>query len=580
METSNACELPGVSIKYGPFLECMWRAVEKGFVDRDKASFVAEGLKSGFMAGVDVTQLRGHRWFKNYPPALEARRAVTKANNKRVGAFKTLALGVWSASLGSLVRATFGATAIAPLNAVPKPMEKDEVRPCTDHTRTGFNAATCLEFLGHSLDTYNEVAHFLKSDYFMHVSDVDAAFPMLPFHWSLWPFLMFRFFASDDTDVMTLYMHVCGDFGTRGMPGVFKIFFSDVVVNMARAENVLTLPMPIYVDDMGLIGHSASVVLAEMAMFQAWATMVCGVIFKVIKDRKAAQRQLMIGFWWCSSSLTRTLPEAKLLQYVEMLSVMAGAKKFSLHDMQVCAGRMQRAIMTLPAGAACLLYGLYTLMSGLKLGWHARRSNKGVRDDLSWLRKLLTINLGRGFYSLANFLWAPDFWSDSSKSARYVGGGYLSACGRFDWFVYGRGASRKPIDFLEGDTFMVGFRRMGCHWRMMMVRCWIDNMSFKDCLRKGRSRVERLNVLVKESFALCLEHQCILAPEYVPTLVNKGADFLSRKEVQVGDPVAQLSEIAEEMHFWAPGTVPIAGPYAGGTRTLEEQRGVLAQSQS
>ena len=576
VETSNACELPGVSIKYGPFLECMWRAVEKGFVDQSKASFVAEGLKSGFMAGVDVTQLRGHRWFKNYPPALEARRAVTKANNKRVGAFKTLALGVWSASLGSLVRATFGATAIAPLNAVPKPMEKGEVRPCTDHTRTGFNAATCLEFLGHSLDTYNEVAHFLKSDYFMHVSDVDAAFPMLPFHWSLWPFLMFRFFASDDTDVMTLYMHVCGDFGTRGMPGVFKIFFSDVVVNMARAENVLTLPMPIYVDDMGLIGHSASVVLAEMAMFQAWATMVCGVIFKVIKDRQAAQRQLMIGFWWCSSSLTRTLPEAKLLQYVEMLSVMAGAKKFSLHDMQVCAGRMQRAIMTLPAGAACLLYGLYSLMSGLKLGWHARRSNKGVRDDLSWLRKLLTINLGRGYYSLANFLWAPDFWSDASKSARYVGGGYLSACGRFDWFVYGRGASRKPIDFLEGDTFMVGFRRMGRHWRMMMVRCWIDNMSFKDCLRKGRSRVERLNVLVKESFALCLEHQCILAPEYVPTLVNKGADFLSRQEVQVGDPVAQLSVIAEEMLFWAPGTVPIVGPYAGGTRTLEEQRGVLA----
>ena len=34
--------------------------------------------------------------------------------------------------------------------------------------------------------------------------------------------------------------------------------------------------------------------------------------------------------------------------------------------------------------------------------------------------------------------------------------------------------------------------------------------------------------------------------------------------------------MAEEMHAWAPGTVPIVGPYAGGTRTLEEQRGVLA----
>ena len=99
VETSNACELPGVSIKYGPFLECMWRAVEKGFVDQSKASFVAEGLKSGFMAGVDVTKLRGHRWFKNYPPALEARRAVTKANNKRVGAFKTY-LKLWRLAFG------------------------------------------------------------------------------------------------------------------------------------------------------------------------------------------------------------------------------------------------------------------------------------------------------------------------------------------------------------------------------------------------------------------------------------------------------------------------------------------------
>ena len=79
-------------------------------------------------------------------------------------------------------------------------------------------------------------------------------------------------------------MHVCGDFGTRGMPGVFKIFFSDVVVNMARSERVLTLPMPIYVDDMGLIGEFARVVVAEMRMFQAWALLVCGVVFKTIKD--------------------------------------------------------------------------------------------------------------------------------------------------------------------------------------------------------------------------------------------------------------------------------------------------------
>ena len=34
------------------------------------------------------------------------------------------------------------------------------------------------------------------------------------------------------------------------MPGVFKIFFVDVVLNMARAAHVLTIPLSVYVDDL------------------------------------------------------------------------------------------------------------------------------------------------------------------------------------------------------------------------------------------------------------------------------------------------------------------------------------------
>ena len=57
---------------------------------------------------------------------------------------------------------------------------------------------------------------------------------------------MFRFFADESSSTaMHLFMHVCGDFGAAGMPGTFKIFFSDVVVGMARSVNELTLPMPV-----------------------------------------------------------------------------------------------------------------------------------------------------------------------------------------------------------------------------------------------------------------------------------------------------------------------------------------------
>ena len=53
---------------------------------------------------------------------------------------------------------------------------------------TGLNAATDLSFLHHTLDTYSEIAAFLKQAYFMRVSDVDAAFSLLPLHPDLWPF--------------------------------------------------------------------------------------------------------------------------------------------------------------------------------------------------------------------------------------------------------------------------------------------------------------------------------------------------------------------------------------------------------
>ena len=143
--------------------------------------------------------------------------------------------------MGDLVRASFAATAIFPMGAVAKPMEPTELRPTDDHSRTGLNAATSLDFLRHSLTAYEDIAWFLAQDYFMRVSDVEAAFPLLPLHPDVWPFFLFRFFA-DASNCMHLFVHVTGDFGAAGMPGVFKKFFSDVVVGMARSARLAPQP--------------------------------------------------------------------------------------------------------------------------------------------------------------------------------------------------------------------------------------------------------------------------------------------------------------------------------------------------
>ena len=195
------------------------------------------------------------------------------------------------------------------MGAAPKfldGVQLPEWRPTDDHSVTGFNDATDMTFLRHVLTAYPEVAQFLERGYFMRVSDVDNAFPILPLHPDIWPFFLFSFWADDNDETESLFLHVTGDFGTRGMPGTFKIFFVDVLVQMAVSEAVLRLPMPVYVDDLAVIGPNAEITDAQMEAFQEFAEGF-GVFFKKSKDKRAAQRQLMLGFVWDSLTFTRTL---------------------------------------------------------------------------------------------------------------------------------------------------------------------------------------------------------------------------------------------------------------------------------
>lgn len=51
----------------------------------------------------------------------------------------------------------------------------------------------------------------------MRVSGVDAAFPMLPLHPDLWPFMLFRFFVDAADPALHLYVHVPHALRTRSV---------------------------------------------------------------------------------------------------------------------------------------------------------------------------------------------------------------------------------------------------------------------------------------------------------------------------------------------------------------------------
>ena len=560
----NACELPGCTIKYGPFNNSMWRAVERGFVTHDNATFCAGILRYGATCGIQVDQLRGQRIFRNYSSALEARAPVMAEINKRVSAGKTLQLGAWGTAAMQQLRAYFADFIVFPLGAVAKYMDGvllPTKRLIDDHTRTGLNDSTDMTGLWHSLHADAAVAWYLKQGYVLRVSDVDSAYPLLPLYPGVWPFFMFAFWESDAATVQSLFMHVCGDFGTRGMPGTFKIFF-DVLQQMARSDMVLTLPMAVHVDDCALVGPCKEQTDSEMERFQAWSGDTCGVYFKAAKDKLAAQQNLYIGFVWDSITLTRTLEENKLASYIELLRDYAGRTTLSLSELQSVAGKVHRAVKTLPPGASCLMANMFAMTHGLKLPWHRRRTTAALRQDFTTVADFLELNMGRGYYSYSLFDTAPEVLSDASKSKNYTGGGYVSADGRYSYWRYGTSAARKPIDFLEGDTVVGAVDELSSTWGKCLVPFGVDNQAFQKSADKGWSHAARLQDLVMQLFTRQIKGEFILQFFWLSSEANVLADHLSR------DRESEFLRVCATMGYWAEGVLASRHSNAGHVRHI------------
>ena len=527
----GACSLPGCSFDYSVFMPILQRAVIRGHVVLQSAQFVASGLRFGFKCGVDISRMRGRRVFRNYPTAFAAATQVTEAVRKRISASKTLCLGIFDRTRKHLI--PFPVYTVFPMGAVAKKLEAAS-RPVDDHTRTLLNLATDLSGLRHSCRTQKEVAALFFKFFSMAVKDVSDAFPLIPLHPDLWPFMLFQWFdvgaSGNGEPDWCLFVHLFAGFGMAGLPGVWKILFQDVLLGMARSEQQLTLPVPIFVDDAAIIGSDAGQVDAEAASLAAFLLFL-GVVMKEIKTRYAATLQLYIGLWWNSVTRTLELEPSKLAAYLQVFDAVATAHTLTLRDAQSLAGKMQRCALTFPPGAECVFASLYAFMRGLVLPWQKRRVSRGLRADVAWGVDMLRANLGKGYFSYDQFQWLPPAWTDASKSPRYTGGGYVLATGQYSWFPYGTSASRKPIDELEGDVvaLMVGQQAVP-GWKGCIFPIFIDNKAFQLSGAKGWSKAERLNELLKKMFRLSVHYECVFMFYWISTHENVLADALSRPD--------------------------------------------------
>ena len=530
VENTGVDSLTGNTINLELLENKLPAAVTAGLVEQEDADYILHGLKRGFDLHVDESFMRGKRVFKNYKSAFESKDKVHDALMKRVRTGKTLRLGDFTGKVSELP-GLCGCN--VPQGAVPKRLEPDAARPFSDHTKTGFNNACKDDWLKHSLNTYNEIAEELKPGYFMRVEDVDGAYPVLPLSPKVWKYMYVWWFDTDlplkdQVEPNTLYVHIFADFGTSALPGIWDKFFRCLKA-LAIMDGVLTLPMPHYVDDNSLIGPTQAVV-DSVAVAVGEYFELYGIKFKQLKSRHAALLQLVLGFWWDSVHRTRTLESEKLCEYISHFKNMSTRRVMTLHELQIIIGRMHRAVLTMPPGSNLFLARLIALTRGLSMPWHKRRVTAGARSDIRAVIRILSTNHGRGYFDYSHLPWADDVYTDAMKNSRLAGWGWVSMCGACDFGKFGSSARHRPIDELEGDAVVRAARALGPSWARKRVKIFCDSSSFAFSLIKGRSKVERLNRLIRILHELSVRFNCILVPVWLSTHDNIGADALSRDE--------------------------------------------------
>ena len=390
MVVDGVSELEGNKLDVPLYTKLCKHAMETGHVDGNLGEYIISGITHGFDPLVDESKLSGIIHHKNYPTAFENAAKVTSALRQRVEKGKTVRLGAWAGDKREL--AFLGRARVVPLGAVPYKMEPERARPFSDHTKTGFNPAADMAKFKHTLKTPDEIAAHLKQNYFARVEDIEDAFPTLPWKPYVYKYMLVHWFDIDipldqQSEPNTLYLHKFGDFGTGPMPGIWDSFVR-CTKGMARAEHVLTQPMPHFVDDLTLIGRHRRAVDRNARKLARWLCKL-GIIIKAIKTRMAAQLQYVLGLWWNSVDRTRTLDKSKLDVYIEHLLSVINSRSITLQDMQVLAGQMQRATLTLPPRSTVLLANLFYLMHGLTLPWQKRRLTAATRNDLRALADML-----------------------------------------------------------------------------------------------------------------------------------------------------------------------------------------------
>ncbi len=249
------------------------------------------------------------------------------------------------------------------------------------------------------------------------------------------------------------------------------------------------------------------------------------------------QKLCFLGIDICTVSLTLSLPQQKVIKFMDMLQAFRTRKRASLRQLQHLAGRLNWAAQVVYGGRSYLRRVL-DLMRPLREPHHKVLLGSGFQSDIAWWIDYLQL------FNSRSLLWDQAPVQHVHLDASSVAGGYYY---NGDWgltiWEYDSPLIR-DLHINEKEIFagVLAARRWAPLWANSVVNFHTDNMTARAAFDKGTVKSESAMIMLRELFWLSALFNFRVVGLFIPGVINHLPDAITRLH-QPGYPLVLASEM-------------------------------------
>ena len=399
------------------------------------------------------------------------------------------------------------------------------------------------------MPTFDLVRKFATPGCWFGCQDVASAFPCLALHRDMWPLFAFLWFdlRSPDNDPADpalhqscLYFHTHGLFGPRDWPYIWTMYM--LFVTMVATASGIPLAPP-YLDDVPHVRERRSEVVFDLERFADLLASL-GTPEKPLKRVGPLQKCEILGRLFNSRTFTVAVPKEKMDRFRAALRRLfapgPASGKAPLAAIQQFCGQAAFVGTVLHPAFNSYMSPIYALLRRVNTQDPRRRHhNVRITSEAKWAGRALVADIHRFQHRVSinpDLTHSPGLaiYSDACGSPT-PGWGFASRrhfqAGRFSPPL-----SHWHINVLELLAALYGVQAHLQWLPRTVVRLYIDSQVVVAWISKGRAggadaeRRRLSNSILRELFALALEHDFLFDVRWLASADNAAADALSRSD--------------------------------------------------